>query len=272
MSIWVYNHLAKRPDHVWADNVCSFCKTKMELLHKSATNWSVRTTKLSREEQLFVCSVCGWWRAQAQQESDDHEYGLGTFANHEYRAAASLRELDLRDLTTPISEIRSYLAARYESRFTLHPRLLEETVASVFGNLGYTSEATAYSGDDGIDVILRNADETIGVQVKRYKDNIEVEQIRSLAGALVLNGFTRGMFVTTSAFQRGAPTTAAKLETRGYKIELVDAQRFYNALQIAQREMFSSFADFPIQDCFSKLQLIRTDGVPLSFEDAAGSH
>ena len=162
-------------------------------------------------------------------------------------------------MSTPISEIRSYLAARYESRFTLHPRLLEETVASVFGNLGYISVATAYSGDDGIDVILRKADETIGVQVKRYKDNIEVEQIRSLAGALVLNGFTLGMFVTTSAFQRGAPATAAKLETRGYRIELFDAQRFYDALQIAQREMFRSFRDFPIQDCFDKLQIVRND-------------
>ena len=49
-----------------------------------------------------------------------------------------------------------------------------------FGDLGYRARVTAYSGDDGIDVILDGDDDkAVGVQVKRYKNRIEVDQIRS---------------------------------------------------------------------------------------------
>jgi restriction system protein len=122
--------------------------------------------------------------------------------------------------------------------------VFEETVASVFRDLGYGARVTAYSGDDGIDVILDGQSDTmIGVQVKRYRNSIQVEQIRSLAGALVLGGLTRGIFVTTSTFQGGADDTAQRLNTRGYQIELMDATRFFDALKIAQRSQYRSKSD-----------------------------
>jgi len=55
------------------------------------------------------------------------------------------------------------------------------TVASVFRDCGFHARVTSYSGDGGIEVILERGDETIGVQVKRYKSAIDAEQIRSLA-------------------------------------------------------------------------------------------
>lgn len=168
-------------------------------------------------------------------------------------AAASLRELDLTDLSTPIEEIRSYLVAKYDKRFDINPQAFEETVASVFRDLGYSAETTAYSNDDGIDVILTRGRETIGVQVKRYTNAIKVEQIRSLAGALVFGGITRGIFVTTSTFQRGATPTTQQFSYRGYKIELVNATRFYDTLKLAQRAMYGSFEDFPIKECMDHL-------------------
>jgi restriction system protein len=54
--------------------------------------------------------------------------------------------------------------------------MFEETVASVFRSLGYDATVTAYSGDGGIDVILHKGEERIGVQVKRYRNSISVEQ------------------------------------------------------------------------------------------------
>jgi restriction system protein len=159
-----------------------------------------------------------------------------TWVNHTIRGkAASLRELDLTDISQPIAEVRRYLLAKYDARFNVHPRLFEETVASVFRDLGYDTQVTGYSGDGGIDVVLRGQADTIGVQVKRYRSTIKVEQIRSLAGALMLAGITAGVFVTTSSFQAGAPRTVARYRDRGMRIDLVNADAFFAALGFVQR-------------------------------------
>jgi restriction system protein len=145
--------------------------------------------------------------------------------------------LDTPDLHEPLAEVRKYLLQCYEKRFDIHPRLFERTVASVFRDLGYRVTLTAYSGDGGIDVVLRRRNQTIGVQVKRYRNAIEAEQIRSFAGALVLSGQTRGVFVTTSRFQKGATNAAELFKRRGLLIELTDSQAFFDKLGLAQIEV-----------------------------------
>jgi restriction system protein len=254
MTIWIYEGISRQPEYVWSKNTCTFCKNRLELLHKDDDQSHHAKGVVWFTRWLWICHTCGWWKAEGLQDVDDFAHSLKFAAT--YGAAASLRELDLSDVSTPIKDIRSYLAAKFERRFDLKPRLLEETVASIFRDHGYHAIVTAYSGDDGVDVILHRGNETIGVQVKRYKDAIEVEQIRSLAGALVLRDMTHGIFVTTSTFQRGAESTADRFETRGYKIELVDAQRFYDALKLAQRTMYGSFADFPVGECLNHLVMI----------------
>lgn len=152
-------------------------------------------------------------------------------------AVASLRELNLTDINAPLDEIRTYLLAKYQARFDLHPRLFEEVVGSVFAGLGYKVRVTGYVGDHGIDVILEGAIDTIGVQVKRTKNAVKVEQIRSLAGALVRAGLTRGIFITTSDYQSGAANEVKIFRKRGLKIELINAEKFYNKLGIARTKV-----------------------------------
>lgn len=126
----------------------------------------------------------------------------------------------------------------------MHPRLFEETVGSVFRNLGYQALVTAYSGDNGIDVVLVRGQEKIGVQVKKWKNAIKAEQIDALAGALMRGRYVAGMFVTTSHFQPAAVTAAAQHGSLGHRIELVDAQRFYDALKLSQRPHYASKDEF----------------------------
>ena len=148
--------------------------------------------------------VCGWWLRFRESITRGEELEVRT-----YGGIGALRVLDLSDLRTPIEEVRAFLVARYEERFHVHPRLFEETVGSVFRDLGYSTRVTAYSGDDGIDVILDGPNgESVGVQVKRYREKINVARIRELTGALVINGLTRGIFLTTSDFAAGAKRTA----------------------------------------------------------------
>jgi len=159
------------------------------------------------------------------------------FAESYSATIGSLKELDLTDISTPLAEVRQYLLAKENSMFDAHPQLFENVVASVFSGLGWNARVTAYSGDDGIDIVLDGPDDkTIGVQVKRYRRErrIEAEQIRSFAGALLLNGHTKGVFVATSPFRKGAQNTARKYADFGYPIELIDAEKLLDALGIAQ--------------------------------------
>ena len=218
---------------------CPFCRTKLQTITKfsDGPTHNTETEDLLSSLIINVCLVCGWWGTAS--------YMLGKFQNNngdevryaQFGALATLRNLNLSDLSTPIDEVRQFLIAKYDSRHSIHPRLFEETVASVFKGLGYKVKVTAYSGDGGIDVVLEEeTNREVGVQVKRYKGTIQVEQIRAFAGALLLGGYTKGVYVTTSRFASGASKTATAAALRGIEIELVDADSFYAALEISQMQ------------------------------------
>lgn len=213
---------------------CIYCGST--LLRYPAEKFEVRHRCLL--VQLSICAYCGWWSIYRVHQGDHPR--TPQFECYS-GAIGCLKELDLTDISAPLNEVRQYLLAKKDSVFEAHPRLFEEVVCSVFKDFGWDARVTAYSGDDGIDVILDGqSDSTVGVQVKRYKKEgkIEAEQIRSLAGALLVNGHTKGIFVTTSSFRSGARRTAQQLATIGYPIELMDAKGFLEALGVAQLKSF----------------------------------
>lgn len=215
---------------------CTYCGTSMEVPRKEEHFSTIGVNHL----EVRYCAVCGWWTKRQFVSFTIKNWGSRITRG----ATGSLRELDLSDQFVPIEEIRAYLAAKYDARFQVEPYKFENVVASVYKDLGFRVRVTGRSGDGGIDVILEGGgDLLIGVQVKRYKEKINVEQIRSLAGALFLEGITRGIFVTTSSFQSGAQQVADKSRLRGIPIELIDAKSFYEALGLAQRNKYETESD-----------------------------
>lgn len=229
--MWIYQDTMDAPTEsdVTRDD-CIFCGSKM--IYMPGTTGEILTS------EARLCLYCGWWsRNERFRKLDYEEFKDSGCRLHYYSmdgACGQLKALDLKDIETPLEEVNRYLVAKYQDRFEVNPRKYEEVVGSVFRSLGYQSEVTAYQKDGGIDVILRDAGSTIGVQVKRYKQKIEAEQIRSLAGALILNDHTSGIFVTTSSFRAGAVKAGKDFVSRGIPIELFDANRFYDALKIAE--------------------------------------
>jgi restriction system protein len=193
-----------------------------------------------------VCDQCGWWTVE---RTDGVVLDRGSrparWLSSTRYAWGCLKPLDVSDLHVPLDELRSYLIAKYGERFHLNPRRFEHVVASVFSDSGYRVRVTSFSGDDGIDVVaLDGPDDTlVGIQVKRYRGKIDAEQIRTFGGALVLGGITKGIFVTTSTFTKGAKTTASQLELRGFPIQLEDASRFYDRMRIASRPGYNRAED-----------------------------
>lgn len=220
------------------DDMAAYHKEEMENLSEIHGNHLLEDFEFKyepnvEESNLGICPVCGWWLA-------DKTFWVSTKNNIweiHYGSSGSLINLDLTDIHLPLDIIRQYLAARYESRFSVNPKKFENVVASVFADVGYRSYVTAYSRDGGIDVVLYdNEGHPIGVQVKRYKNTIKVEQIRSFLGALILGKHTKGIFVTTSSYQKGAITAASASQSLLTPIELMDADAFLKLLKVAQLE------------------------------------
>ena len=115
----------------------------------------------------------------------------------------------------------------------LSPAFFESLVVDLIVAMGYGGtrsnvvQRLGKSGDQGIDGIV-NEDplglDVVYLQAKRYAvDNtISREQIQQFAGALVGQGASKGVFVTTSQFSKGAIDYADKVPQR---IILIDREK-----------------------------------------------
>lgn len=260
MSLWEYKEHIDR-NLINSSSIviekCKYCGSKMDI-NDIESHWNVTpqefiesfedTKQYMSEEQgvplydlnldsntlddestrLLSCKVCGWW-------SIEKEVTMWAISHRQlwearYGVSGVLKNLDYTSSNFPIQEIRSFLAAKYEHRFNINPRLFEEVVCSVYKSLGLNSYTTNYSNDRGIDVVIHGeSNELIGIQVKRYKNNIQVEQIRAFLGAMIINNITKGIFICTSDFQSGCHKIS-----QSYPIELVNGSKFYEALKEAQ--------------------------------------
>ena len=193
-----------------------------------------------------VCTICGWWNVFRREEHWRRQM-FDPFETCTFNAAAwgTLKTFDVADLTAPTEALIQYLVAKYDERFCLHPKKFEEIVGAVYASEGYSVRVTSYSGDRGLDVIVLDGpgDQEIGIQVRRYRGKIQAEAIRSLAGAMIVNGITRGAFITTSSFTRGARATARDCCRLGRPVELIDADSFYARLRLRQRARYQDPLD-----------------------------
>jgi restriction system protein len=261
MRIWTYrdvdiNALSTCP------NKCEYCAQDLNAL---PLRKGPQHVSWKREEMysVSVCSQCGWW-VLTRESSHSNELGWG---NETRRAAGALLELDGSDIEAPTAELCRHLVKSYGDRFDVHPKKYDSIVGAVFRGAGFEVRATAYSGDKGIDLFVFDgpSDSVVGVQVKRYRGKIEAEQIRAFVGALVLAGVTRGIFVTTSEYRRGAIGAAADADRVGTSVELWDAREFYDRLSLSTRAAYEYLDqdDAPYALLLadpSRIPLVSTDG------------
>ena len=261
MSIWTYSHNAE--DGIRIDTAvrdydlhCTFCSTRM--VHVKALPGDTSGFPDHFTERIVrCCSTCGWWVLKKDVHGRDNA-GAYSFTNT-YGAIGTLRPMNLQDPSTAIADVRAQLAADFSRRKTMSPKLLEETVGSIYRSHGFLNvRVVGKANDGGLDIIMEGPDDSvIGVQVKRYENKIQAEEIRAFIGALVLAGLTRGIFLTTSDYTRGALAAAARAATKNYRIELSNATQFYDALGLAQRKMYDSATDPSAPFLHAKLHHVR---------------
>lgn len=108
------------------------------------------------------------------------------------------------------------------------PAFFEQLVIDLLVKMGYggnredAATVTKISHDGGVDGII-NEDrlglDKIYVQAKRWENVVHKPEIQKFRGALLENGATKGIFITTSGFTNGAKESAAHA-----KIVLIDGK------------------------------------------------
>lgn len=114
------------------------------------------------------------------------------------------------------------------------PREFEKLVVELLQKMGYggeiqnSSEVTQYTNDNGIDGIIK--EDVLGfgriyIQAKRYqRDNkIGREDLNKFVGALAVAQSNKGVFITTSSFNKNAVEYASKLNTA--TLVLIDGEQ-----------------------------------------------
>ena len=97
----------------------------------------------------------------------------------------------------------------------------EHLVAELLRRMGYEAAVTNQSGDYGVDVVARNGDETIAIQVKKYSpgNNVGNREVQMILGAMQLRTIraTKAVLITTSDF-----TIQAREQAKECPVELWD--------------------------------------------------
>ena len=86
----------------------------------------------------------------------------------------------------------------------------EECISKLLRGMGYSTEMTKATGDQGIDLIAQREGIRIGIQAKRYSSTVGYSAIQEVVAGLNYYGLSKGMVVTNSYFSKSARELALK--------------------------------------------------------------
>lgn len=86
----------------------------------------------------------------------------------------------------------------------MNGRQFEEFLSYLYGFFGYQAEVTKGSGDYGADLVLKNNNEKIVVQAKRYKNKVGIQSVQEVVAAKAYYNANQAWVVTNSYFTKPA--------------------------------------------------------------------
>lgn len=235
---------------------CPYCRIGLETVHQDNREISPVFGRIF----VRVCTKCGWWESSDESSLEQGENNW--YRSREVRRRALLREYSVGGSEVPLEALHQHIARHPHALSYTNPRHLEKLVGKAFSE-AMDCEAIHIGGpnDDGIDLILVNGERQYVVQVKRRSaaDAVEsVQGIREFVGAMVLQGFVNGLYVTTAPrFSLRARRTARLAEDRRLveSIDLIDSSRLVDVCKLTNERQpppwkrFASTRSDPPFDC-----------------------
>ena len=96
----------------------------------------------------------------------------------------------------------------------------EHFLLAHFEKLGYKGEVTKKSNDYGADLVLKNNNERIAIQAKRWNEKVGIKAIQEVVAAINYYGADKGMVITNNYFTNNAYELA-----RSNNIQLWDREK-----------------------------------------------
>ncbi len=178
---------------------------------------------------LSFCSICGWWQIKRTYEKI-------TFA---YSYHSILKQIDLSKNEAEIEELKIELHKNWEKRKHISASQAENFVKSLlqekFSSEVFHTTPNVNAPDGGIDLYIAHSNSNIktAIQVKRrINGDIEsVKNIRDFVGALVLEGYTKGIYITTaSKFTSNLEQFKSKMTKTKFELDYYDGNKLLEIL------------------------------------------
>lgn len=131
------------------------------------------------------------------------------------------------------------LASGIEKIDVISGQMFELLLLEHFKKIGYSGKTTAEIADYGADLLLVMDQTKYVVQAKRWKQNVGIEAVQQIIGAIRYYGADKGLVVTNSYF-----TNNAKRLAQANNIELWDRRKLIDVLsQVQGREIVEEISE-----------------------------
>jgi len=151
----------------------------------------------------------------------------------EYHLKKRLKERYIRDLANKYNDniknnkIASYINLSIQDIDLLSGYEFEETLKSLFQNMGYSAKVTKSSNDQGADLIIEKLNKKIVVQAKCYSDKVGNSAIQEVVASQNFYKCDSCLVVTNNYF-----TKAAKDLAKANYVELWDRDKLQENLEL----------------------------------------
>jgi hypothetical protein len=224
---------------------CPFCGEIPKRFYYETT-WTIGNEPGGKEDawkdtHLLLCPRCVWFRG-----SSHYMTGNGDIYATQYYSSYQKSDADIS--TLPLARLEQHLARQWADWKELTPGQAENLVAGVFAEhldaqVHYTTDGV-YSPDGGIDFVLveTNTGLEYAFQVKRRltADPERIQPIREFIGAMAVQGYDRGYYVTfaprmTKAAQQEVKRGQTQLLKHGLSIDVIDGTQLRDLLRNSRR-------------------------------------
>ncbi len=176
---------------------------------------------------LYVVAMIAWWFTNKAAFWKWFFYGIGF--------VAIIIAIGIWRRKTRFKHVQGFLSDRelLLKLRRMHPTEFEEYIADLFSRLGYKTEVTGGSYDQGVDVVAEKGGVKHYIQCKKFITSVVTPgDVRDFYGATADHlAVGKGYFITTNKF-----TLEAERFADDKPIELIDGQKLIKYIRLAEKE------------------------------------